>query len=358
MTDGDRDGEPDASVDELVEDAREWWAGTADQRVAARDWLQTRAARQWQIGNDIADAVWHVGVWLRMHLWVWLVVGRRRSVSDGRLAAPALAARAWWDGWGERPDEIGSLVVTGSLVGVGVLLGIWASIQAAAVAGVGALIGLLWWSIGIGAATVAIAPWFIFPALGPLRPVVARLWLLLLQLAHGGTAVVERESGKLELQPLWEHDDRQWATETSDGDELVVDDANVTRWWFQPFAFVIELGGNLDELQEDSRPPVTDGGEDNSVLVGDGAGRLVPTGVQRAGSRELKPVDIADDEQLLSLIPLRPRLRNAASGAFARDGRDEGLRAEGGQQQLSPLITMLFALTALVLGFGMVHFTL
>jgi hypothetical protein len=55
---------------------------------------------------------------------------------------------------------------------------------------------------------------------------------------------------------------------------------------------------------------------------------------------------------------LRPRLRNAASGAFARDGRDEGLRAEGGQQQLSPLITMLFALTALVLGFGMVHFTL
>jgi len=92
-------------------------------------------------------------------------------------------------------------------------------------------------------------------------------------------------------------------------------------------------------------------------MLGDGAGRLVPTGVQRAGSRELKPVDIADDEQLLSLIPLRPQLRNAASGAFARDGRDEGLRAEGGQQQLSPLITMLFALTALVLGFGMVHFT-
>jgi len=103
---------------------------------------------------------------------------------------------------------------------------------------------------------------------------------------------------------------------------------------------------------------VTDGGEDNSVMLGDGAGRLVPTGVQRAGARELKPVDIANDEQLLSLIPLRPRLRNAASGAFARDGRDEGLRAEGGQQQLSPLITMLFALTALVLGFGMVHFTL
>lgn len=356
MTDDDQPGDPDdPNVDELLADAREWWD------ESGRETTTEALSRKWQAGRSVRRAAKLVVVWLRMQVWL-VGVGKRRSVSDGRLFGVKQRVLDWWHGWGQRPDHLGELTVAVPLVAGGVVLGAWASIQAAAAgANSGALVGLLWWTVGIGAAGVAISPWFLFPILpGVLRTVAARLWFLLLQLAHGGTAVVERETGELEIQPLWEAEEG-WKTRTDDGDELTVDGEHVTRWWFNPFAFVVELGSNLDDLREEPSPSSSESDEnesDDKSVAADGSGYLVPTGNRRAGSRELKPVDIADDEQLLSLIPLRPRLRNAASGAFARDGRDEALRKEGGQQQLSPLITLGFAFAALIVGFAMVHFTL
>lgn len=376
---GAQDDEPkpwevDVDLDELVSDGvalvRDTTAWARPRAIKLKAWAgMWLSLLAWITIETLRDArirasawvVWKVKprerarqMWVRARMHFWLAA---RSPSDGGLLRRLAIlinwrVRPWWSGWGDRAPLHGAVRVAGVVSAVGATTFAWWSIQWAGAAGFGAAMGLLWWAALVGAGGVAASPMFVFPAFpGFLGAIAGRVWALLMQIAHGGTVVVERESGDIELQPVWECEDG-WRTRTSDGDELPVDDSKMGKWWFFPFGFVVELGSNVRELETDPEPGTGD------VIQADGAGEAVPTGTVRKGMRELKPTSVADDERLVSLLPLRPQLRNAARGAFARDGRDEGLRAEGGQQQLGPLWTMMFAFLALIVGFGLVHFTL
>jgi hypothetical protein len=204
----------------------------------------------------------------------------------------------------------------------------------------------LWAAVGYGAlfAIGLAAPWtYVRVLLTPLgKELVGAAFLILAQLTFGAGALVRRDDGAFEWRRLRE-DDAGLFTVLADGTEVRFDGdrGDLPKVAWAPLAVGEQkTSRNLDRLTVDDgfeteRPDPADGG-DSTVTT--------PLALADGGT---------DGWLHLDATKVSAWVRDSAGAELPRNGLRKALEEEGGQQQISTLVTMVGAGVLMVLGFGM-----
>lgn len=229
----------------------------------------------------------------------------------------------------------------GQLAGLGLgVVAAWVGGAYLAFAGWG-----LWAAVGYGAlfAVGIAAPWtYVRVLLTPLgKELVGAAFLILAQLTFGAGALVRRDDGAFEWRRLRE-DDAGLFTVLADGTEVRFDPArgDLPKVAWAPLAVGEQkTARNMDRLAVDdgfeTERPDPAGGDDSTVAT---------------------PLALADggtDGWHLDATKVSAWVRDSAGAELPRNGLRKALEEEGGQQQISTLVTMVGAGVLMILGFGM-----
>jgi len=300
----DKDDQQDESIDE--ESADELKQTAADAKDTLGQWIG--ASKPYLRDGDAALRRGGSAV------WQWLTSTQGQLVLAGVAAlvvTAGLVATAW--------------IVNGTLAGI--------------MAAVGVVVGVA-------------APWiYVRVMFAPLlSDVIALGWLIMTQLTHGASALVERSAGGYEWRRLQTDGDQLYAI-LSDGDRVDIDGELAdlpTVAWGKLATATQKTNSNMDELTvspqfDDERPdprdddnvvktPLTldgddDGDDDDYAAVTDGGGWEID------GSK------------------LERWVRGSGSNDLPRNGRRMALEEAGGEQAVSQWFIMIAAGGLVVLGF-------